>query len=283
MNLIKLIDKFNKSTKGKILSSIFVFFMSVVMVVSVCLAYAWFVKNKQTDSTGLQIGTTVEQIRANYSSYFIEDLDTKEVEKGTQHTTNGVTILDVKMIAYDMTFTSTNQYAPVVVRIEIYDIPTDFVPTGNQTKYVSLVFSRNTSVSFTSDDELDEYFSSVGQIGCYTNSTLALNASNQTIYDAIVAQYRADSNIRQFTTYNQSTELYSKVGFLDISVPYTEANFKTNASSESCLVLYVCFDYNATLAQAYAVQESGDLSNTNSLEQRYSMINDVTDITVDFN
>ena len=138
-----------------------------------------------------------------------------------------------------MTFTSTNQYAPVVVRIEIYDIPTDFVPTGNQTKYVSLVFSRNTSVSFTSDDELDEYFSSVGQIGCYTNSTLALNASNQTIYDAIVAQYRADSNIRQFTTYNQSTELYSKVGFLDISVPYTEANFKTNASSESCLVLYV--------------------------------------------
>lgn len=283
MNLIKLIDKFNKSTKGKILSSIFVFFMSIVMVVSVCLAYAWFVKNKQTDSTGLQIGTTVEQIRANYSSYFIEDLDTKTVEKGTQYTDNGATVLDVKMIAYDMTFTSTNQYAPVVVRIEIYDIPTDFVPTGNQTKYVSLVFSRNTSVSFTSDDELDAYFSSVGQIGCYTNSTLALNASNQTIYDAIVAQYRADSNIRQFTTYNQSTELYSKVGFLDISVPYTEANFKTNTSSESCLVLYVCFDYNATLAQAYAVQESGDLSNTNSLEQRYSMINDVTDITVDFN
>lgn len=284
MNLIKLIDKFNKSTKGKILSSIFVFFMSVVMVVSVCFAYAWFAKNTNTDSTGLQITTTVEDINATYTSFYIEDLDTKAVEKGSQYNNaSGEATLDINMLPYDMTFTSTNQYAPVVVRIQIYDIPSQFIPESGQTKYVSLIFSRDTSVSFSSDSELDAYFSSIGQIGCYANSTLSLDASNETIYDGIIAQYRADNSVQKFTTYSDSTELYSKVSFLDISVAYTSANFKTDSNSKSCLVVYVCFDYNASMANAYAVQQNEDLSNVNSLEQNYDITNDITAITVDFN
>ena len=283
MNLIKLIDKFNKSAKGKIVGSILAFSMSLVMVVSVCLAYAWFAQNDRVGSNGIQITTTSEEINATYSAYYIRNLDTKAVEKGSQYTNNGIATLDIKMISYDLTFTSTNQYAPVVLRIEVYDMPSKYVPTGNQTKTVSLVFERNSSVSFTSDDELDAYFSSIGQIGCYTNSTLALNASNQTLYDAIINQYRADNNIHKFTTYNQSTELYTKVNSLNVSMSYTAANLKTNSNNKSCLVMYVCFDYNATLAQAYAEQETGGIGTANSLEQKYDMINDISFITVDFN
>ena len=283
MNLIKLIDKFNKSAKGKIIRSIFVFLMSGIMVATVCVAYAWFAINKQTDSSGLQITTTVDEISAVFSSYYIHDLDTKAVEKGTQYTDgNGVTTLDIDMINFDMTFTSTNQYAPVVVRIQIYDIPSRFVPSSGQTKYISLIFTRNTSVSFTTDDELDIYFSSVGQLGCYTNSSLALNATNKTIYDTVLAQYRADNNIMRFTTYNSTTELYTKVGFLDRSVPYTSADFKTDSNSETCLVLYVCFDYYDVFAQAFADQSNEGLG-SGGLEQKYDMVNDITSITVDFN
>ena len=252
------------------------------MVVSVCIAYAWFAKNENVDSNGLQINTKYETMNAKYFSFYINNLDEKKVVTGSQYQNQqGQTLLDIRLLPYDMTFTSTNQYAPVVVRVQIYDIPANLIPAANQSKYVSLVISRDTSVSFSTNSELDGYFSSVGQIGCYTNSTLNLDDDEEDIYAAIIAQYRADQNVMKFTSQNNST--YTKVGFLDKSLTYTSANFKTDEENKSCLVLYMCFDYNATLSQAYAEQETGDLGNTNSLEHSFEMLNDIAAISVDFN
>lgn len=282
MNLIKMIDDFNKSSKGKIFKSFFALFVSIVMLVTVCLAYSWFVKNKNIASSGMVITSKNDEVHADFSSYYIEDIDTKTVLKGQQYNNaNGMPTLDMNMLPYDVTFTSVNQYAAIVLRVLIYDIPEEFIPAQNQTKYVSLVISRNTSLSPASNNELDAYFSTIGQIGCYANSTLSLTDSNQDIYDAVITQYRADQNIMKFTTSSNST--YTKVSHLNRSIPYTTANFKTDSNNKSCLVLYMCFDYNATLAQEYASQEIDSLASVNSLEQKYDMVSDISGINVDFN
>lgn len=283
MNIIKMIDNFNKSSKGKVLSSILVFVFSAVLLATACVAYSWFVKSTNVNSGNLALTTKYEAMNATFTSYYINDLDTKTVVKGDQYQdqTTGQTTLDVRLLPYDMTFTSTNQYAPVVVRVKIYDVATNYIPAANETKYVSLVISRKTNLSFTTSAELDGYFSSIGQIGCYSNSTLALNASYSTIYNTILTQYRADQNLMKFTTYVNST--YTKVGFLDKSIAYTSSDFKVDENSKTCLVLYMCFDYNETLAQSYAEQETGELSSNSSLENKFDMLNDISTISVDFN
>ena len=280
MNIIKKIATLNKSARGQIIKSIISLMVSAVMVVTVCLAYAWFVNNKNTDSTRLGVTVDYTDMRATFSSYYIEDLDTKDVLKGTQYLKNGQYTLDIKLLPYDMTFTATNQYAAVVVRVQIYDLDVGYIPAANQTKYVNLVVTRNTNLSFTTDDELDGYFSSVGQVGCYTNTTLNLDDDYDDIYSAIMTQYRADQQVMKFTTASNST--YTKVPYLAKSLAYTTANFKTDENSDSCLVLYMCFDYNITLSQAYADQETGDLSSVNSIEHSFEMLNDIAAISVDF-
>ena len=282
MNLINFIDKFNKSSKGKILTSIFAFLISAVMLTSVLTAYSWFVKNTDTDASNLAITSTYEAINATYSSFYINDIDTKEVVKDDQYVNaQGVSVLDIKMLPFDMTFKSINQYAPVVLRILIYDIPSNFIPEANQTQYVSLVISRDTSLSSASSATLDSYFSSIGQIGCYSDTSLTLDDSNSDIYNAIIEKYKVDANVMSFTTYNNST--YTKTSFLDKSIAYSSNNFLVDSNGKSCLVLYMCFDYNDPLASAYAEQERDDLSNVNSLEQSFEISNDISTINVDFN
>lgn len=278
MNLIKLIDKFNQSSKGKVVKSVFMFLASVFMVVFVCVAYSWFVKQVNVGSTGMGVGTQYTVMNAHFSSFYIDNLDTKDVVKGNQYTdAQGHDVLDIRLLPYDMTFTSTHQYAPIVVRIQIYDVTSNFIPTGNQSKNLSLIISRNTNLSFATSSSLDEYFSSVGQIGCYTNTSLALNASYSTIYSTIVTQYRADQNVMRFTTQSNST--YTKSGYLTKSISYTASNFFTDSNSDTCLVLYLCFDYNETLADAYAEQQSATSA---SLENKFDMVNDISTINVDF-
>ncbi len=282
MGLIEKIDNFNKSSKGKVVKSIISLFCCMIMVVTVCLAYAWFAKNRDVGSNGMGVTTKYEAVVVEFNSYHIDNIDTQNVAKGSQYTNqSGETVLDVDLLAYDMTFTSTNQFAPVVVRLKISGIPEDKMPAANETKYVSLVINRNTSLSFNTSSELDGYFSSVGQIGCYTNTTLGLNASNDDIYSAIIAQYRADQNVMRFISESNST--YSKVALLDKSLAYTSANFVTDANNEKCLLLYMCFDYNSVYAQAYAQQESESLENITSLEHRFDILNDITLVSVDFN
>ena len=280
MNFIKKIATLNKSSKGQIIKSIISLMTSAVMVITVCLAYAWFVNNKDIDSTRLGVGAGHENMRATFTSYYIEDLDTKDVLQGTQYMKNGQYTLDIKLLPYDMTFTATNQYAAVVVRVQIYDLDVGYIPAANQTKYVNLVVTRNTNLSFTTDDELDGYFSSVGQVGCYTNSSLALNADYDDIYSAIMTQYKADQQVMKFTTESNST--YTKVPYLAKSLAYTSANFKTDENDVDCLVLYMCFDYNSVYAQAYAQQESESLENITSLEHRFDILNDIIKTSVFF-
>ena len=282
INLIRKITDFNKSSKGKVCSSIFALFSSIVMLVSVCVAYSWFFKNKQVASSGMVLTTKYEDISASFSSFYIDDLDTKAVVKGEQYSNlSGETTLDMNMLPFDVTFTSTNQYAPIVLRILICDVPTSLVPAQGQTKTVNLVISRNTSLSPASNNELDAYFSTVGQIGCSANSSLSLTDSNQDIYDGIIAQYRADQNTMKFISGSNSN--YTKTSYIEKSISYSSANFKTDSNGDSCLVLYMCFDYYATFAQAYAAQEVENLSRVNSLEQKYDMVNDIASIDVDFN
>ena len=284
MGLIKKIAEFNNSSKGKMVKSFAMLVLSMVMVI--CSTYAWFFKSVNVGSNNMQLTTKYEVMNASFTSFYYEELNTNEVTKGVQYQNEqGQNVLDIKLLPYDMTFKSTNGYKSIVVRIQIYDVDSIYIPVANQTKYVNLVVSRNTSLSFTTSNELDEYFSSIGQIAFYTDTTLALDDDEEDIYDTISAKYRADKentsnqNIKKFTTYSNST--YTKAGQLSANMSYTTANFLTDENDEQCLVFYLCFDYNNEMADAYAEQESASMISA-GLEHHFGMLNDIASIGVQF-
>lgn len=278
MNIFKLIEKFKNSPKGKLFRSIFVLVFSMILVGT--SAYAWFSNNSVVGSNGLAVTIVDENAYSTYSAYFIEDVDTKAVGKINQSFVAGNYNLNISLMPYDLTFKSINQYDPVVVRILVYELSSKFIPVGNATKHLSIVLTRDTALDDGTSSMLGGVFSSVGQVDCYTSSSLALNATNKTIYDTIVAQYRNDNSLRKFTTVNNN--VITKTSLLDIDIAYTANDFKTDEYSKKCLVLYMVIDYNEDLAELYARQNGENLGTMNSLVQRFEIANDLERIDVDF-
>lgn len=277
-NLIQKIDKFNNSPKGKIVKSIFLLFFSIVMVITA--TFAWFFSNVSTTSGGMSVTVSSSVSFAEYSAFYIDDLDTKEVIKTDTMSMNDDSTLSVSLLPYDVTFTSVNQYAPVVVRIELYNIEAEHIPTGAQQKTLNVTLSRDASLDTGTSTNLCGIFSSIGQFGCYTASGLALDATNQTVYDTIVAQYRADNSPCKFTTVTNET--YTKTTSLDMSVLYGAGDFKTNNSGDACLVVYLVFDYNVELTELYIDQQSSSGSGANEFDQRISVANDLSTMNIYF-
>lgn len=277
-NVIQKIDNFNNSPKGKVVKSIFLLFFSIVMVITATVA--WFFSNVSTTSGGMSVSVLGNMSFAEYSAFYIQDIDSKEVIKTDTMSMNGDNTLTVSLLPYDVTFTSVNQYAPVVVRIELYQMENDNIPTGDQAKELNITITRDTSVDTGTSSSLCGIFSSIGQFGCYTASDLELNASNQTVYDMVMTQYRADDNPSKFTTIADNN--YTKQTSLDLSLSYTANDLKTNSVGNECLVIYLVFDYNVVLTELYIDQESSSSGDANEFDQRFAVANDLSTINIYF-
>ena len=277
MNIIKMIDKFNNSPKGRLISSFFVLGFSIIMVVTA--VYAWFANNTRTNSTGMGVVADIEDAFVIYTPYYISDIDTQTVSMGTQVDARFTKNLNIDLLPYDLTFTSVNVYTPVVLRVLIGNMDSKYVPTGNETKHLNIVISRNTALDNGTTSTLAGIFSSVGQVGCYKSTAYATsNVAPKTIYDGIMPRYRADNSQSKFTTI--TNDVISKVDTLSIDVEYSASDFMVDAYSVNYLPIYLVLDYNGTLAQRYATQNSG--GGLGSISQRYIISNDLTTIKVDF-
>ena len=277
MKIAEMIEKFNNSKTGMLIKAIVLLVFSAAMITTVTLA--WFYSNVSTTSGGMSLSVYGENSYGKYSAFYIEDIDTKEVIKGAQSNTTGVNRLDVSLRTYDKTFTSVNEYAPIVIRMELYEIEDRFIPTGDEVKQLNVIISRDTSVDTGTSEELCGIFSSIGQLGCYSSNGLELSSDNQTIYDTVIAQYRQDQNLHTFTTITNNS--FSKVSDLVITVSYTASNFKTDEEDNSCLVIYMVADYNVELTEAYLDQNLNELSGLNNQEES-NIANDLTSISIDF-
>lgn len=265
MKIIETIDRFNNSPKGKVIKSILMLAFSVALVVVVTLA--WFASNVSTTASNMAVTMETENSIAYYSTYTLTDIDTGEITKTTPERVNGVTNLSIELRPYDTTFKSVNQFAPVVVRIEIYETEGSFIPTGEEVRNFSLILARDPSIDTGTTTALAGLFSSIGQIGCYVASELDLSSSNSDIYNTIIAKYRADASVNKFTT--KSNGVYSKVNSLSIDVEYSAANVKhNNTTGKDCVIVYVVFDYNEQLTEEYTDQQEssgGAINITNDL------------------
>ena len=277
MNIIKKIDKFNNSPKGRVLKSIFALLFSAVMVITA--VYAWFANNAHVNANRMGITAQVESGFTFFQPFYVSDIDTHTISQGSQVDTRVYRNLVMDLRPYDITFTSTNTYTPVVIRVLICDLESRYVPTGSDTKTVNLEVFRDTSLDNGTSSALAGIFSSVGHIGCYHATSLAVNASNSTIYNTIVGLYRADNSQYKFTTV--TNDVISKVNSLSFNVTYSASDFKTY-SSTNALVFYLVFDYRQELAQLYANQNSGALGSLGSLSQSYTITNDLTRLAVTF-
>ena len=278
-NLIQKIDEFNNSPKGKVVKSIFLLFFSMVMVATATLA--WFFSNTSTTSAGMTMTVSGEVSYVEYTAYYIKDLDTKEVIKGEQSIVDGVNMLSVSLLPYDVTFTAVNQYAPIVIRAVFEKIENKYIPAANETKHLSVVVTRNGALDDGDGTILDDVFSSIGQVASYTSAGLALNATNKTIHDTLVAQYRADNNPQTFTTL-QNNDTYTKVNSISMDLAYTLDNFEQNTQGESCLVVYLVLDYNSELTALFTEQASSAGTNVNAFDQQFEVGNDLSNINIQF-
>ena len=278
LNIIKMIDKFNNSPKGRLISSFFVLFFSIVMVVTA--VYAWFANNAHVNSTGMGISSEVESGFTFFTPFYVSDIDTQTVSMGNQVDTRVFRDLNINLRPYDVTFTSTNVYTPVVIRMTVYELEQKYIPTGNETKQFNIDIPRDTTLDNGTSSTLAGIFSSIGHIGFYHSTTLALNATNQTIYNTIVAQYRADNSQYKYTTVTNN--VITKTNTINFNVTYSANDFKTDSYGKSCLTLYMVFDYRPELAQLYATQNSGALGSLGLLSQSYTIANDLTRLAVTF-
>lgn len=278
MSVIEKFEKFNNSPKGKVIKSIFMLVFSVILVITAALA--WFASNVNTTAGGMSI--TVEQSGyAYYAAFHIENIETKEIVRTeTQNNT-----ISVGLLPYDTTFTSVNQYAQIVLRVEIGSMVGDAIPTGSGTKSLNMVISNNLASATETKGTLDATFSSVGQVACFTTSTLELGATNEEVYYGIKALYQDENNpatTYKFTTVNNNST-YTKTKTLNVPVTYSESSFKEKSSGEKVLVVYFVLDYNPQLTGLYKEQASQGDAGGNEFDRKFSIANDLTNINVEFN
>lgn len=278
MSIIEKFDKFNNSPKGKVIKSICLLVFSVLLVITAALA--WFASNVNTTAGGMSV-TVEQQGYATYSAFHINNLDSGEIVKtDSQNNT-----ISVELLPYDTTFTSVNQYALVVLRVEIGSLPDEAIPTGQGTKSLNMVISNNLATATETKATLDGNFSSVGQVACFTSSTLSLSASNNDVYYGIKALYDDENNpptTYKFATVNNNST-YTKSKTLSVPVTYSANNFKTNSVGASVLVLYFVLDYNDELTTLYKTQASQSASGGNEFDRKFPIANDLTNIDVRFN
>lgn len=275
MKLIEKIHEFNNSAKGRVIKSILLLVFSLVVITTV--TFAWIVSNVSTTSGGMSLNVSETFSYAKYYTYHIDDLDTKEVVKTEQTDANGASNIDVCLRSYDTTFTSVNEYAPIVLEIDLNIIDSRYIPTEDETRYVHINISRNTAVDESTASYLDGVFSSVGQIGCYTSSALSLSSNNKTVYDTIVSQYRSDNSPNKFTTVENGT--YSKLSELNIDVAYNRDSLKTDANNSNWLIVYLVLDYSSVLTDIYADQVEYGLG---GFSQQIQIDNDLSKINISF-
>lgn len=274
MKILKLIDKFNNSPKGQLAKSIFCLLFSLILITTA--TFAWIASNVTTTLAGMGISVLDGGSYARYSAFYIDDIDAKSVGKINQSITGGTESLQFELRTYDKTFTSLNAYARVVVRLEIYNLSENNVPTENETKSLSISITRNQALDPSTSSALGGVFSSVGQVGCYTSSQLDFSASNNTIYNTLVNQYVLANNAQTFTSVTNN--VISKTTSISLNLNYTANDIKIGSDEKSCLLVYVVFDYNTSLTNLYIEQNEGHISSSNEA----NILNDLSKMDIAF-
>ncbi len=276
MKILKLIDNFNNSPKGKVVKSICYLLFSLMLVVTA--TFAWLASNVTTTSGGMAISVLDGGAYARYSAFYVSDINNKTISKKGQEVVSNAECLNVELRTYDKTFTAVNAYARVVVRIEVYNIDADNMPEGNGTKHLNVLLSRNSDLDTdTTSSTLGGVFSSVGQIGCYTSTTLGFNDENASIYNTIVDSYVAANNAQTFATVTNN--VVSKQNTLSFDVAYTSAHIKTGEDNKACLFVYVVFDYNTELTNLYIDQNEASLAGSSD---EANIKNDLSKVDIEF-
>ena len=218
--------------------------------------FAWFSANTNVSATGMTIIAYTTDVTIACTVY-------KYNARYESPTASSNYTQDFSLNQYDIVFKERNRFNPLYLKIQMAGVE---VPTTAQT--FSLAIERNTDLdAMDENNRLASYFSSVTKYAVATDSEYTGG-----IYDKYSVQNTWDHLNTVFaskttTTFTSGTSgNYTKVDALNLTI-----NYSANDFVDDLLVVYLCVNYDADLAEAYSAEhnfgtDSIDNTGTHSLD-----------------